>query len=96
MLASVPSLRVAVDHCGSLRHLKKQSEDEDNDRSGTADSSGISARGETDAVACVEEDLIQVLEWRRGMAELAKNPNVYVKLSMLSYCVPGYMPVIHT
>jgi len=75
VLASIPSLRVVVDHCGSLRHLKKK------------DSSSTSLEG--DAIACVNHDLAQVSEWLRGMQELAKNPNVYVKLSMLSYCVPG-------
>ena len=33
---------------------------------------------------------ISVYTWREGMRALSELPNVYVKLSMLNYAVPGY------
>jgi len=35
-------------------------------------------------------DAAQLAAWRAGMAELAKLPQVYVKLSMLGFAVPGW------
>jgi len=37
-----------------------------------------------------EEDERKLVEWRKGMALMAKLPQVYVKLSMLGYAVPGW------
>ena len=36
------------------------------------------------------DDEAKLAEWRAGMKQMAALPQVYVKLSMLGYCVPGW------
>lgn len=36
-------------------------------------------------------DEVELDKWRRGMKAMALNPNVYVKLSMMGYAVPGWI-----
>jgi predicted TIM-barrel fold metal-dependent hydrolase len=42
------------------------------------------------AVDGSDADTAKLVEWRRGMRLMAALPHVYVKLSMLGYCVPGW------
>ena len=36
-------------------------------------------------------DEAELALWRKGMKCIAKNPNVYVKISMLGYAIPGWI-----
>jgi len=56
-----PKTKVAICHCGKVRHLTGR-------------------QGDNNKIAT----------WREGMTLLAQLPNVYCKISMIGFCVPGW------
>ncbi len=78
LFANYPSLKVCIDHMGKPRMVLGNDLLED----------GISINPN---VIPNEQELYV---WRKGMKEMSKLPNVYVKLSMMGYSLPGWIRTI--
>lgn len=102
LLARHPTVRVCIDHMGKPRHLKTcAGEDNNSSTVGSTLTDNNTAAADiwsTSALKSPDQQLplvssstaAKIIEWRSGMAAMAKLPQVYVKLSMLGYAVPGW------
>ena len=87
-----PNSKVVIDHMGKPRMLlgpdlilsDKDAFKNDDDTATTTSSSLTNINPNLQ----VDQDELQV--WRDGMKEMSKCPNVYCKISMLGYIIPGW------
>mmetsp|Transcript_71093 Transcript_71093/g.143087 ORF Transcript_71093/g.143087 Transcript_71093/m.143087 type:complete len:463 (+) Transcript_71093:62-1450(+) len=86
-LATLPNVPVCVDHLGHPRNLLPLPVS-GGDAVEVDDS--VEVDDAVEVGDAVEVDAAELFEWRKGMRRLAKLPQVCVKLSMLSYAVPGW------
>ena len=77
MVGRHPGVKVVVDHLGKPRFSSTGDDGGDGGGDGGGDEAGAA-------------DAAELQVWREGMDQMAALPNVYVKLSMLGYAVPGW------
>lgn len=75
LCARYPNVKVVIDHLGKPRNLL----------GGDMDKEDTNAMNRN-----LEMNLEELTVWRQGMNRMAANSNVYVKISMLGYAIPGW------
>lgn len=87
LIARYPNIPVVINHLGKPRMILGRTNDNDNDNDTTMASSSTDVSATT--TEHVNDEELQ--NWRIGMQAMAALPNVFVKISMLGYCIPGWI-----